>query len=312
MGMPREHLLGGAFVKEARRVKRTMDEAIDEFVTALASGRKSSPNTLGAYRTDLRQLSDFLTRRGVRHWQETTPALITDFVLHLRECKYATTSIARKVAALKSFFQHLRAANLIDTDPSAALQAPRVAKEFPHALEPDEVARLFQTVQSAAGIGQRDLAMLHAIYSTGMRVTELISLNLHHVDLARGHVRCVSTNAARKERLLPLSLEAQKTLAAYIDGNRRALLRDVDEPALFLNHHGQRLTRQGFWLIIKGYARAAGIADITPHTLRHSFALDMLGRGMELRSVQELLGHANISTTHIYRQMRRAQLVTVP
>lgn len=311
MGMPRERLLGGAFV-EARRVKRTMDEAIDEFVAALASSRKSSPNTLGAYRTDLRQLSDFLAQRGVRHWQETTPALITDFVLHLREHKYATTSIARKVAALKSFFQHLRAANLIDTDPSAALQAPRVAKEFPHALEPDEVARLFQTVQSATGVGQRDLAMLHAIYSTGMRVTELISLNLHHVDLARGHVRCVSTNAARKERLLPLSLEAQKALAAYMDGNRRTLLRDVDEPALFLNHHGQRLTRQGFWLIIKGYARAAGIADITPHTLRHSFALDMLGRGMELRSVQELLGHANISTTHIYRQMRRAQLVTVP
>jgi integrase/recombinase XerD len=289
-----------------------MDEAIDEFVAALASGRKSSPNTLGAYRTDLRQLSDFLAQRGVRQWQETTPALITDFVLHLRERKYATTSIARKVAALKSFFQHLRAANLIDADPSAALQAPRVAKEFPHALGPDEVARLFQTVQSTTGVGQRDLAMLHAIYSTGMRVTELISLNLSHVDLARGHVRCVSLNAARKERLLPLSLEAQKALAAYMDGNRRTLLRDVGEPALFLNHHGQRLTRQGFWLIIKGYARAAGIADITPHTLRHSFALDMLGRGMELRSVQELLGHANISTTHIYRQMRRAQLVTVP
>lgn len=290
-----------------------MDEAIDEFVAALASGRKSSPNTLGAYRTDLRQLSDFLAQRGVRRWQDATPALITDFVLHLRERKYATTSVARKVAALKSFFQHLHATHLLDADPSAALQAPRVAKEFPHALEPDEVARLFQTVQSASGVGQRDLAMLHAIYSTGMRVTELISLNVAHVDFARGHVRCVSTSPARKERLLPLSLDAQKALAAYVDGNRRTLLRDPNEPALFLNHHGQRLTRQGFWLIIKGYARAAGIADITPHTLRHSFALDMLGRGMELRSVQELLGHANISTTHIYRQMRRAHhLVTVP
>ncbi|MGZ3665261.1 MAG: tyrosine-type recombinase/integrase, partial [Ktedonobacterales bacterium] len=111
---------------------------------------------------------------------------------------------------------------------------------------------------------------------------------------------------------LPLSLAAQSAIATYIEESRRALLRNPEESALFLNHHGQRLTRQGFWLIIKGYARAAGIADITPHTLRHSFALDMLGRGMELRSVQELLGHANISTTHVYKQMRRAQLVPVP
>lgn len=285
-----------------------MDESIQEFMAALASERKSSQNTLGAYRTDLRQLADYLRRHDIRRWADVTPALVTDFVLHLRERRYATTSIARKVAAIKSFFQFLRRTGLVSSDPVGSLQTPKVEKDLPHALTHDEVARLFDAV-GAAGVALRDLAMLHTIYSTGMRVTELITLDVAHLDLARGHVRCVTRN--RKERVLPLSLPAQKSLNAYLDDYRRTLLRNPNEQALFLNHHGQRLTRQGFWLIIKGYARAAGVGEITPHTLRHSFALDMLGRGMELRSVQELLGHANISTTHVYKQLRKAQLVTV-
>lgn len=277
-------------------------------MAALASERKSSQNTLGAYRTDLRQLADYLRRHDIRRWADVTPALVTDFVLHLRERRYATTSIARKVAAIKSFFQFLRRTGMVSSDPVGSLQTPKVEKDLPHALTHDEVARLFDAV-GAAGVALRDLAMLHTIYSTGMRVTELITLDVAHLDLARGHVRCVTRN--RKERVLPLSLPAQKSLNAYLDDYRRTLLRNPNEQALFLNHHGQRLTRQGFWLIIKGYARAAGVGEITPHTLRHSFALDMLGRGMELRSVQELLGHANISTTHVYKQLRKAQLVTV-
>ncbi|MFI5273726.1 MAG: tyrosine-type recombinase/integrase [Ktedonobacterales bacterium] len=289
-------------------MKRTLEEAIEEFVAALASERKSSPNTLGAYRTDLRQLSDFLTRRQLDNWQAVTPAIIADFMLHLRERRYATTSIARKVAALKSFFHHQFVSGALPSDPAEALQAPRVAKELPRTLTPEEVTRLFAAVHVSSGGGQRDLAMLHTIYSTGMRVTELISLNVTHVDLTRGHVRCVTQ---RNERILPLSLPAQSAIATYLEGHRRALLRSPNEPALFLNHHGERLTRQGFWLIIKSYARAVGIPSITPHTLRHSFALDMLERGMELRSVQELLGHANISTTHIYKHLQRAQVVAV-
>jgi integrase/recombinase XerD len=285
-----------------------MDDAIQDFVAALASERKSSQNTLGAYRTDLRQFIDFLRRRGIGSWEEVTPALIADFVLDLRERLYATTSIARKVAALKSFFHHLVATHVITHDPSEALQAPKVEKYLPHALRPDEIERLFAAVSAASGVGQRDLAMLHTIYSTGMRVTELISLNVANVDLTHGHVRCVGRS--RRERILPLSLAAQSALTRYMEDFRRLLNRGNGETALFLNHHGQRLTRQGFWLIIKGYAKTAGIENITPHTLRHSFALDMLGRGMELRSVQVLLGHANISTTHVYKQLRRLQPVT--
>lgn len=290
-------------------MQRTMDEAIQQFVAALSAERKSSANTLGAYRTDLRQLMEFLLPRGITRWQDVTSAMVADFMLHLRQRSYATTSIARKVAALKSFFHYLLSTKAIERDPSEQLQAPKVEKYLPHALEPEEVERLFAAVDPQSGAGQRDLAMLHTIYSTGMRVTELVSLNVAHLDLARGHVRCAGRT--RRERVLPLSLAAQNALGTYLDTTRLELLRKDEEPALFLNHHGQRLTRQGFWLIIKGYARAAGIADITPHTLRHSFALDMLGRGMELRSVKELLGHANISTTHIYRQVRRTQPVTV-
>lgn len=286
-----------------------MDDAIQDFVVTLASERKSSQNTLGAYRTDLRQLIDFLRRRGIGSWEEVTPALIADFVLDLRERLYATTSIARKVAALKSFFHHLVATHVITHDPSEALQAPKVEKYLPHALRPEEIERLFAAVSAASGVGQRDLAMLHTIYSTGMRVTELISLDVANVDLTHGHVRCVGRS--RRERILPLSLAAQSALTRYMEDFRRLLNRGNGETALFLNHHGQRLTRQGFWLIIKGYAKSAGIENITPHTLRHSFALDMLGRGMELRSVQVLLGHANISTTHVYKQLRRLQPVTV-
>lgn len=302
-------LVGRAVYGEAKRMKRTLDEAIEGFVAALASERKSSPNTLGAYRTDLRQLSDYLTQRELSAWSDVTPTIVTEFMQFLRDRRYATTSVARKVAALKSYFHYLTVSGQIPTDPAAQLQAPRVEKELPRTLTPDEVARLFAAVQETSGVGQRDLAMLHTIYSTGMRVTELVSLDVVHLDLARGHVRCVTN---RKERQLPLSLQAQRALELYLEGHRRALLRRTEEPALFLNHHGERLTRQGFWLIIKGYARTAGIPSITPHTLRHSFALDMLERGMELRSVQALLGHANISTTHIYRHLQRAQVVTVP
>ncbi|MGZ3676638.1 MAG: site-specific integrase, partial [Ktedonobacterales bacterium] len=142
-----------------------MDESIEEFVVALTSERKSSPNTLGAYRTDLRQLSQFLRQRGVTVWSEVTPALITDFVLDLRNREYAPTSIARKVAALKSFFHHLHTRTIIANDPSEALQAPKVEKYLPHALTPHEVQQLFEAVKPATGVGQRDLAMLHTLYS---------------------------------------------------------------------------------------------------------------------------------------------------
>lgn len=286
-----------------------MDVAIEQFITALAAQHNSSSNTCGAYRTDLRQLADFLARAGATAWETVTSADIARFVAHLGERDYAATSIARKVAAIKSFFHYLHAIDAIPEDVALPLGIPRVEKYLPAVVSLQQVRRLFASVQPDSPGGQRDFAMMHCLHATGMRVTELVSCNVKHLDLARGHIRCCGR--ARRERVLPLSLEAQRALATYLGDGRTVLAHDDDEPALFLNHHGRRLTRQGFWLIMKSYARAAGIEGITPHTLRHSFALDMLRRGMDLRAVQELLGHANISTTQVYAQLSRARTAPV-
>lgn len=282
-----------------------MEREIQDYVSALASQKKSSENTLGAYRSDLRQLASFAGSQHVVSWGEVTPALINSFIDELNRRQYATTSIARKIAAVKSFFHFLLANGTISTDPTRELGAPRVEKYMPAALAHDDVERLLAAVTTDTVSGQRDYAMLQCLYSTGMRVTELVSTDVADLDLARGHIRCSGRNG--RERLLPLRPVAQHALAAYLNDGRRSLAHNPEEQSLFLNHHGQRLTRQGFWLIMKGYAKAAGISRITPHTLRHSFALEMLGRGVELRAVQELLGHANISTTQVYNLLHQAK-----
>lgn len=286
-----------------------MERAVQDYVHALASQKKSSENTLGAYRSDLKQLASFAQEHGVQSWDGVTSELITGFIEELHRRQYAMTSIARKIAAVKSFFHFLRATGVIATEPTADLDAPRVEKYMPSALSHEEVERLLAAVTTDTPAGQRDYAMLQCLYATGMRVTELVTTNVADLDLARGHIRCSGRNG--RERLLPLRPVAQRALAMYLNDGRRALAHNPSETSLFLNHHGQRLTRQGFWLIMKGYAKAAGISQITPHTLRHSFALEMLGRGMELRTVQELLGHANISTTQIYNHLHQAKASSI-
>jgi integrase/recombinase XerD len=282
-----------------------MDSAIQQFINALSEQRKSSANTLGAYRTDLTQLARFLQQSGVTSWAQVTAADIADFVDDLRQRGYAETSIARKVAALKSFAHHLAERGLVTEDLTGELDAPKLEKHIPNVLTPSEVERLFAAVISDSPSGQRDLAMFHCLHSTGMRVTELVSCNVSDLNLTRGDIQCHGRN--HQSRFLPLSPLAQRALAHFLGDGRRSLLRNNEESALFVNHHGQRLTRQGFWLIMKHYAHLAGIKKITPHTLRHSFALDMLSRGMDLRDVQGLLGHRNISTTQIYAHMQRHQ-----
>lgn len=289
-----------------------MERAIQDYAQALAAHKKSSENTLGAYRSDLKQLASFAQERGVTTWEAVTPDLVLAFVEELNRREYATSSIARKIAAIKSFFHYLATHGVITSAPTSGLGVPRVEKYVPSALSHDEVERLLASVTTDSSTGQRDYAMLQCLYSTGMRVTELVSTDVADLDLARGHIRCSGRNG--RERYLPLRPVAQHALASYLNDGRHGLAHNAAETGLFLNHHGQRLTRQGFWLIMKGYAKTAGIERITPHTLRHSFALEMLGRGAELRTVQELLGHANISTTQIYshlHQSRSSSMATV-
>jgi integrase/recombinase XerD len=281
-----------------------MDEAIQAFILSLAADRGASQNTLGAYQTDLRQLEDFLAHRHLIAWAVVTTGDLRAFIDYLTEREYAPTSVARKLAAVKSFFQFLRRSGRMADDPARDLSPPKVEKYLPHALTSEEVARLFAQLPGESVTGRRDAAMLHVLHSTGLRVSEMVAIELGDVDADLGHVRCPGRGG--RWRRLPLAAPAAIALADYLSDGRPRLARGDSPDALFLNHHGERLTRQGFWLIMKGYARAAGIADMTPHTLRHSFALALIDRGVELRDVQELLGHANISTTQMYRHLQQA------
>jgi integrase/recombinase XerD len=285
-----------------------LQEVVENYIVSLSARapgqRGNNRNTVLAYRNDLSQLCSYLNEEQVRQWSEVTRDHVTAYLDKMSAiCSYRPTTVARKLAAFKSFFRYLCSENIIQTDPVEKLTSPRVQKDLPQVLSTDQVSHLFHLVDSDTVGGLRDLAMLRLLYSTGMRASELVSLDVDHFDPVKSVVICPGGNAPKRERILPLSAAARETLEHYLESSRLRLLRRDGERALFLNHHGERLTRQGFWLIIKGYARQAGITDITPHSLRHSFAILMLKEGMELRSVKELLGHAHISTTQMYCQL---------
>ena len=238
----------------------------------------------------------------ITEWSQVGKENVLSYQSFLRERKYADSTVARKIAAVKSFFHYLTDKKLILSDPTALLDSPRVDKYLPKAISESDIELLLEQPENHTGPESlRDMAMLGLLYSTGMRVSELVSLNLDDVDLENNRVRCVGKGS--KARLIPVLARQHINLEDYLNKARPQLVGSNGEIALFVNHRGHRLTRQGFWLILKAYADEAGIADITPHTLRHSFAAHMLDRGEQLPRVQQLLGHASVSTTQIYRQV---------
>jgi integrase/recombinase XerD len=301
-----------------------MDKSVEAFLSHLSVEKGFSDNTLAAYHNDLTQFEEYLRLKasaptlpgeepeaavgpdGV-HWPSVTKRAIINFVLFIKEKKYAPATVARKVAAVKSYFHYLVAENMIRSDPTATLDSPKVGRSLPRAISEDEVdALLDQPTTDTTAEGVRDKAMLELLYATGMRVSELVALNMDDVSLASGYIRCFGKGG--KERTIPVHPQAIVALETYMREARPRLIGSAAEPALFVNHRGSRLTRQGFWLIIKQYARQVGIDTITPHTLRHSFATHMLSNGANLRDVQELLGHANIATTQIYTHLTHDQM----
>ncbi|MFN8676421.1 MAG: tyrosine-type recombinase/integrase [Thermomicrobiales bacterium] len=303
-----------------------MQDKIDDFLKVLESERGFSVNTIFAYRNDLTQFLSFLQGDAeaqpsaeeadetedlmafpsVSSWADLTDQHLTGYMLHLRGRQYASSTVARKMAAIKSFFNYLIQEGHLRGDPAARMSSPKVDKYTPRSISTDEVERLLaQPAKDAATLGDRpetsrDRAMLEALYSTGMRVSELVALDTEDVDLDSRHLRCASRTL--RERRVPLRPTAIEAIGHYLENARpRLVLRE--EHALFLNHRGNRLTRQGFWLILKSYANKADIADITPHTLRHTFATHALRGGANLRDVQLLLGHVSISTTQVYRRL---------
>jgi integrase/recombinase XerD len=292
-----------------------MEEGISNFISSLSIEKGFSNNTLEAYKNDLSQFAAFARERLAREdkskasWENVDRTLILDYLVTLRERSYAPATMARKVAAIKSFFNFLVAEGTLKKNPTEGISGPKVGKALPKALTVEEVEKLLeQPDKQSSPEARRDKAMLELLYATGMRVSEMVSLNVRDVNLRSGFVRCLGKGS--KERIIPIHSKAIRALKIYIEEARPRLLNSQEETALFLNRRGQRLTRQGFWLILKGHAKKAKIeAEITPHVLRHSIATHLLHSGkMNLRELQELLGHANISTTQIYTHLTTEHL----
>ncbi len=286
-----------------------MQAQVDEFLDFLAAEKGYSGNTLAAYRNDLTQFTQHLIdQASAARWAEVSQSQIVEYILHMKELEYASSTVARKVAAIKSFFHYLRDEGIVQNDPTLTLESPKVKKHLPKAISEEDVDRLLaEPTKSDSPKALRDSALLEVLYATGMRVTELVSLNVEDVDLEAGTIYCIGKGD--RERVVPIYDQAALILSRYLNTGRPYLMRNADEKALFLNHRGERLTRQGLWLIIKHYVDAIGIeSEVTPHTLRHSFATHMLHGGAKLRDVQKLLGHANISTTQVYTQVTRDHL----
>jgi integrase/recombinase XerD len=285
-----------------------MQGDIERFLSYLTVERGLSGNTRDAYENDLRQLKQFVESNVARRslmpsWAAFDRETLKAYMLDLHERGYSATTVARKVAAAKSFFRFLVAEGHLKENPTRDVSSPKIGKLLPKPITLQQVLALIQEAAKATTPdARRDLAMLQLLYASGMRVSELVNLNMGDVSLAEAHVRCFGKG--NKERIIPVHDRAVQSIRSYLNESRPVLLRDDAERALFLNQRGGRLTRQGFWQILKDYVKKAHLdIEITPHTLRHSFATHMLSGGADLRSVQELLGHANISTTQIYTQL---------
>ena len=286
-----------------------MNTQIESFLNFLSVEKGFSANTISAYSNDLRQLAVFVKDKLVakeaspEDWSAVDRDMLMSNILELKGREYAPATVARKMAAVKSFFDFLLGENLIKSDPAQNLGGTKLGKPLPKTLSITQVEELLSLpARKSTPEAPRDKAMLELLYATGMRVTEIVSLNLEDVNLDDGFVRCFGKGS--KERIIPIHERAIRDLIAYLQEARSQITED-NEKALFVNRRGKRLTRQGFWLILKNYAREMGIEnEITPHTLRHSVASHLLHSGkMNLRELQEFLGHANISTTQIYTHL---------
>ena len=285
-----------------------MKDDIERFLTYLSVEKGFSDNTLLAYRNDLQNdLFGFaeqeMNKRGaIPSWPNFGRQDTISYLLHLKERGYATTTQARKIAAAKSFFGFMVKDGRLKVSPAENIGAPNVGRPLPKPISVSQVRRLLeQPARQPTPEGKRDCAMLELLYASGMRVSELVSLDIDDI-MSDGYVRCFGKG--HKERIIPIHERALKAVEEYVNNGRLQLAQNRDERGLFLNRRGDRLTRQGFWQILKAYAKEADLGtDVTPHTLRHSFATHMLSGGADLRSVQELLGHANISTTQVYTHL---------
>lgn len=278
-----------------------MEKEIGAFITYLHNVKNTSENTEMSYKRDLEKVSHFMESRGIHETKDVKAQDLADYVKFLEDSKFAAATVSRNIASLKAFYHYMVQEGLVEEDISDKLKAPKIEKKAPEIMSPDEVVRLLEQPSGNSPKEIRDKAMLELLYATGIRVTELISLNLSDVNMQMSFILCRDRN---KERIIPFGAAAKNAMARYLDGTREEMLENKKSEVLFANCSGQPMSRQGFWKLIKHYAKKADIqADITPHTLRHSFAAHLVENGADLRSVQEMLGHSDISTTQIYANL---------
>lgn len=285
-----------------------MEKQIESFLEFIQNDKKLSDNTLQSYKRDILQYERYVEENKI-NYAKVKQEDIKDYLNYLHDMNKKSSTISRNLASIRLFYQYSLKNKKVKNDPTEGIQSPKIEKRVPSILTSQEVSLLLEQPKNVDLKGIRDKAMLEFAYATGMRVTEIISLNIEDVNLVNGYVTC---KTGSKQRNIPLGSLSLKALKEYIEASRPIMIKSDDEKALFVNVNGKRLTRQGFWKIVKFYKEQAHITkDITPHVLRHSFATHLLQNGADLKAIQTMLGHSDISSTQVYMQFQDESLKNV-
>ena len=286
-----------------------MNTYVKEYTSFMTDIRHKSLNTVESYKRDVTQYISYLDGTGVTDISSTTKTTVLSYLLYLQKEGRASSTVSRTLASLRSYYLFMMQNGVVKSNPTSNLEAPHVEKKIPKILSGEEVELLLEQPKNCDNKGIRDKAMLELLYATGIRVSELINLDVSDVNVPMSFVRC---KGGKKERIIPMGHQAKDALENYINNVRKYMVKAENETALFVNCSGARLSRQGFWKLIKYYQHIAGIeTDITPHTLRHSFAAHLLENGADLHSIQEMMGHADISSTQVYSRMMNSKIKDV-
>lgn len=286
-----------------------MNTYVKEYTSFMTDIRHKSLNTVESYKRDVTQYISYLDGTGVTDISSITKTTVLSYLLYLQKEGRASSTVSRTLASLRSYYLFMMQNGVVKSNPTSNLEAPHVEKKIPKILSGEEVELLLEQPKNCDNKGIRDKAMLELLYATGIRVSELINLDVSDVNVPMSFVRC---KGGKKERIIPMGHQAKDALENYINNVRKYMVKDENETALFVNCSGARLSRQGFWKLIKYYQHIAGIeTDITPHTLRHSFAAHLLENGADLHSIQEMMGHADISSTQVYSRMMNSKIKDV-
>lgn len=283
-----------------------MKQELSDFIQYLKEVKRTSENTVISYERDLKKLERYLSAQGITYVTQITATSLNSYILYLEKEGMKPATISRSIASMKAFFQYLQKNGILEQDLTEELKAPRIEKKVPEILSLEEVEQLLNQTKGSTPKELRDSAMLELLYATGIRVSELINLQIQDINLQMEYIKCKDSH---KERIVPFGSVAKEAVSKYLAEGRKELVKEAENPWLFTNCFGQPMSRQGFWKLIKAYGKKAGIRhEITPHTLRHSFAAHLVNNGADLHAVQEMMGHSDVSTTQIYARISQSKI----